>query len=77
MAISGIYNAGEYRIYSDGEELYRAGNSEYDSQVYLEPGSPGSVSLARMRSFCRNTAQQFADEREESLGQCVEAEFED
>ena len=74
MAISGLYNSGEYRIYSNGEEIYRAGNSECDSQVYLEPGSPGTVDLETMHRYCISTASELAEEREESLGECVHAD---
>ena len=68
--IHGYYNERLYTIYSDGEEVYQAGNSKLDSQVYLDPEHPGSLSLETMRQFCEQTAEELAEERGEALGAC-------
>jgi hypothetical protein len=73
--IHGEYNAERYTIYSDGVEIYTAGNSPYDSQAYVS--ADDGVGLERMGEFCRGTAAELATERGEPLGECEETEPDD
>ena len=43
-------------------EDYHAGNSQHDSQCWVEPGSPHAVSPAQLKQFARKTALEMADE---------------
>jgi len=65
--IVGYYNEQEYSVdmFSDDEpmgvELYRAGNSPYDSQQYvsIEDG----VGLETMKLYCEQTSKDIAKEQ--------------
>lgn len=61
MNIYGEYSPYGYVIYNEnGAELYRAGNSPYDSQqvVGVEHGLP----LKTIHDYCDQTGQEIADE---------------
>jgi hypothetical protein len=64
--IIGEYNALEYKVlnYSDkfpnGEEVYSAGNSPFDSQGYVDADK--GVGLERMKQFCEQTAKEISVE---------------
>lgn len=64
--ITGEYNAMLYVILQDGEEVYAAGNSRFESQGYLP--APDGVGLRTMRRFCISTAHEFAEELGETYG---------
>jgi hypothetical protein len=64
--VTGQYNELEYRIYSDGDEIYRAGNCISDSQVFF-PASQG-VGIELMGKYCHKTAKEMAEERAEDFG---------
>lgn len=64
--ISGEYNKLTYKIFSDGIEIYTAGNVEGDSQAYT--GADDGVGLVAMRCYCWSTAREMAAERSEELG---------
>jgi hypothetical protein len=55
----GYYCDKYYRIEVNGKEVYRAGNSPLDSQVYL---SEGGVGLVQMRDWCEQTCKEMASE---------------
>lgn len=58
--VIGYYNELKYRIEIDGEEVYTAGNSPYDSQGYT--AKENGVGLEEMRKFCEHTAKEMAQE---------------
>ncbi len=58
--VTGEYDATEYRIFLDGEEVYSAGNAPGDSQAIVSPES--GVGLATMKRFCIQTAKEIAAE---------------
>jgi hypothetical protein len=64
--VYGEYSAESYTVYSDGEPIYTAGNSQHDSQSYLD--AEDGVGLDRMREFCQSTCEEMAEERGEGLG---------
>lgn len=74
MTISGVFNGGGYAVLSDGEAIYSAGNSPDDSQVYMGDGASGSLGICVIEQYCRQTAKDLAEERNESLGTCIEAD---
>lgn len=63
-----------YRVNDDGYEVtvydpesrevdhYSAGNHARDSQGYVERGHPERLSIATLRKFARQTAQETAEE---------------
>jgi hypothetical protein len=63
-----IYGACPYgytaQVVQDGEivDEYTAGNSPFDSQGYINPDSPGAVSLRTLQVYARRTAQDLAEE---------------
>lgn len=56
-----------YRVVVTNErgilEEYQAGNSYYDSQVWIEPSTWGSVSARDLRRYARQTAREWAKEQ--------------
>jgi ribosomal protein L20 len=58
--VVGYYNDREYSVDVNGRQVYRAGNSLYDSQVYTHPKK--GVGLRKMRSFCIQTSKEIAKE---------------
>jgi hypothetical protein len=58
--VIGYYNARMYRITVDGEEIYQAGNSPYESTVFIRPCD--GVGLNRMKKYCIITAKEIAEE---------------
>jgi hypothetical protein len=70
--IIGRYNELEYTVdlYSDEEvmglELYRAGNSEFDSQGYTT--SENGVGLETMRRYCEQTTRDIAKDHKVKYG---------
>jgi hypothetical protein len=63
--VHGEYSASLYVVYSDDEEIYRAGNSPYDSQGYVSADS--GIGLEAMRAFCRTTCRAMSAERYENM----------
>lgn len=59
--VKGYYNAQEYYIKIDGEEVYRAGNSPYESQTFVR--AKDGVGLRKMRSYCILTTHDIAKEK--------------
>ncbi len=65
--VVGYYNELWYSVfmYSDDEptgiELYRAGNSPYDSQGYTS--KEDGVGLATMKRYCEQTSREIAKEK--------------
>ena len=66
--ITGQFNECGYTVFSDGEEIYSAGNHWADSQASVPPGSVDAVPLATLRRFCASTAKDMAKERRERYG---------
>lgn len=61
----GYYAATHYRIVDDdGTELYIAGNSPMDSQVYLPAEDPRHLSIDIMQQYCDQTGHELATEAE-------------
>jgi hypothetical protein len=58
--VTGYYNEWEYYINLDGQEIYRAGNSPFDSQGYVTPDL--GVGVNTMQEYCVKTARQLAAE---------------
>ena len=58
--VIGYYNALEYRVEIDGEEIYHAGNSPFESQVFVSKDD--GVGLRKMRSYCIQTSKEIAKE---------------
>ena len=56
----GYYNEWEYRVEVDGNEVYTAGNSPFDSQAYTDP--QGGVGLETMKAYCEKTTKDLAIE---------------
>jgi len=69
MVVTGEYGEMGYAVYRNGVEVYRAGNSPYDSQqtVDISDGLP----VLELRTFCRNTMDEIADENGDLIGDCV------
>jgi len=42
---------------------FSTGNSRHDSQVVVDAGSPGAVSLRQLRRWAKQTAGEIAEER--------------
>ena len=51
-----------------GEEIYSAGNSIYDSQVFVNPESDGACTIQEMELYCRQTSYEIAQERKDRFG---------
>lgn len=51
-----------------GEEFYSAGNSIYDSQVFVEPESEGACTVQEMERYCRQTSYEIAQEQKDRFG---------
>ncbi len=58
--IIGYYNEREYRVEVDKEKIYQAGNSPFDSQVYVS--AEDGVGLDAMRRYCEKTSRDMAEE---------------
>lgn len=58
--VIGRYNELEYEVELDGEVIYSAGNSPFDSQVYTDKET--GVGLAVMKEYCEYTSREFAKE---------------
>lgn len=71
--VRGFYNELSYRVEIDGKEVYRAGNSPYDSQVYTSKEQ--GVGLDKMKKFCKHTCRQFAKEKKAKFGGIEEEEL--
>lgn len=56
--IIGYYNELQYYITLNGEEIYRAGNSPYESQTYVS--AEDGVGRRKMRSYCIITSRSLA-----------------
>lgn len=67
--IVGYYHRYGYAVWSDGQEIYRAGNSPFDS-TYVAALSDGSrvESLETLARWCEQTARETANERGEKFG---------
>lgn len=61
------YDVTVYDSESREVETYSAGNHARDSQVYVERGHPERLSIATLRKFARQTAQDMAAERDINL----------
>ncbi len=60
--LRGYYNNLGYRIEDEeGNELYTAGNSPHDSQVYVS--ADAGVGLERIKEFCETTLKEMAEEQ--------------
>lgn len=72
--LQGEYNQYGYRILQldeDGvavEEVYRAGNSQLDSQVWVEPDAPDAEDLDTLRGYCQQTLNELADDLDQTAG---------
>ena len=51
-----------YSILCDGEPLYTAGNSHFDSVTVLDPEDAAAESLATLEAFCDQTGREIAQE---------------
>lgn len=64
----GYYSEYEYTVEIDGKEVYRAGNSPFDSQVYVRDlGNYAVVPLATMKEYCDQTTRELAKENKASF----------
>ena len=70
--ISGEYSATEYTIYLDGAEIYKAGNSPFDSQGYV--GADDGVGERTMAAYCESTAQDLVREHGAIFGGVAKAD---
>lgn len=62
MNVRGCYNESGYTIFDEqGNELYSAGNSPFDSQQDVT-GFACALSLAEIKSYCITTAAMLAEE---------------
>lgn len=78
-SVRGEYSALEYRVYVDDELEYVAGNSLYDSQVYVSREE--GLGLLLMREFCMSTCQSIALEVDAAFDEsadltCIERRIE-
>ena len=65
--LSGRYNAARYVIEDEnGEEVYEAGNSPYESQGYI--GSKDGVGLEVMKNYCTSTLVEMCREKNSENG---------
>lgn len=61
MKLHGYYDEYEYTIYNEGgEEVYRAGNSPYESQTVVSLDY--AVSLLDMKNYCTITGTGMAED---------------
>jgi len=60
QGVIGYYSELEYSVEIDGEEVYQAGNSPFDSQGYVDASS--GVGLETMRTYCEQTTKAIANE---------------
>jgi len=65
--ISGQYHRYGYAVYSDGEEIYTAGNCPGDSQHRVSLKSR-HCPIEQIREWCEKTVSDFAGERGEKAG---------
>jgi hypothetical protein len=66
--IIGYYNHYGYRIESNGQELYCGGNNPLESTAVNDPLDPAALPLTIIRKYCRHTAREMAEERQEPFG---------
>jgi hypothetical protein len=66
--ITGEYSEHGYTVFVNGIPFYSAGNCVHDSAVKVAPGSPDAVPLHRLRTFCRRTCQEIAQESQAEFG---------
>lgn len=59
--IIGYYNELSYRVEVDGQEIYSAGNSFYDSQTWTSKEL--GVGLKAMKVFCTRTCYEISKEK--------------
>ena len=58
--VIGYYNELEYYITLNDEQIYRAGNSPFESQTYVS--EKDGVERRKMRSYCIITSKSLAKE---------------
>lgn len=70
MELIGYYNERGYQIFDTKSNFeYFAGNSPYDSQIYLEPENPEALRLSVIKEYCEQTLAQLVKEHNaKSLG---------
>jgi hypothetical protein len=62
MEYRGFYNKTGYRILDEnGDEIYSAGNSPYESQTIID--SRYALPLSTIKRYCNITGQDIADEK--------------
>ena len=62
--VIGYYNEYEYRVEVDEQEVYQAGNSPHDSQVYSRDlANFETLPLETMRKYCEQTSKEIAKEQ--------------
>lgn len=57
--VTGVFDCRFYQIRQGKNVLYQAGNSAFDSQVYV-PADEG-VGIDQMRNFCKSSISMFAE----------------
>lgn len=63
--IFGYYDHFGYRVESNGNEIYKAGNYSCESTTIVDRNSSSALSLAIIKKYCRQTANELAEERDE------------
>lgn len=64
--VTGEYCETEYFVFSNGNQIYSAGNAPGESSAIVPPER--GVGLRTMRKFCAQTAKEMAEERGEKYG---------
>lgn len=63
--LAGLVYADGYNIVDreTGDVVYSAGNSFYDSQVWLAVDDPAAVSIETLQRYCDTTGEEMAEEK--------------
>lgn len=61
--IIGRYNVFGYAVYDmdGGNQIYSAGNSQLDSQIWIDIDDAHALPLATIREFCEQTTREIAE----------------
>lgn len=59
----GEYCEHGYKVFVNGQEVYRAGNHYQESSCQIHPGNPFALPLRTLRSFCISTCREVATEK--------------
>jgi len=76
--IVGAYDRYSYHVWdaNSGKEYHAGGNARQDGVTILDPGTPGALSLRKLRSACIKTTREITEEQHAAYGGVERAEEE-